>query len=553
MKENTKQKKEENSSKKESAKTDSTQQEAVVKHIKLLLARTKQQDWESEAWEKIKDWNQKENSPIEEKELRKLFEHVSGLESKTRNEPDGELETLKSIVFSEENVEYFLDQLKEVYVSVKVDKFFETLRADSGKFKSWIIKKYNDLTEDIPKSGKLKLVLSLLKAKAVYGNKKYKLSIRSAFSEGNIWYDLVDDKWRAVKIDEAGWEIVETPPILFKRNIQNEQVVPEEGGDIQDLLKFVNIKNTKQQLLFLVSTIMYFVPHIPRPIQVYFGAQGSAKSTASRIVKSLVDTSKVELLTLLNSTRELTQQLDQHYLLCFDNLAVLKTSTSDTLCRAVTGGGLSKRKLYTDSDNIIFEFKRAIIINGVNLVANKPDLLDRSLLFELGRIEEKDRRSEEDFWQEFNLIKPKMLGAIFDALSKALNILPTVKLDKAPRMADFSKWGCAIAESIGFTQEQFIEAYEENYGLLNRQAIDENSVASAIQILISSCNSWNGTSQRLLKDLRMTAEKEELDMKSFPKSASALSRKINEVRVNLLAEGIKIEKTGQRDWSIEKV
>jgi hypothetical protein len=539
--------------KKESEKTDSTQQEAVAKHIKLLLARTKQKDWESIAWKKIQDWNQKEKAPLEEVELRKMFEQISSSEGEARNEDDEELETLKSIVFSKENVEYFLDQLKEVYVRVKVDKYFETLRADSGRFRSWIIKKYNDLTEEIPSTGKIKKVLSLLKAKAVYGDKKYQLSIRSAYRDGSIWYDLVDDKWRAVKIDEAGWEIVETPPILFKRNIQNEQVVPEEGGDIQDLLKFVNIKNTKQQLLFLVSTIMYFVPHIPRPIQVYFGAQGSAKSTASRIVKSLVDTSKVELLTLLNSTRELTQQLDQHYLLCFDNLAVLKTSTSDTLCRAVTGGGLSKRKLYTDSDNIIFEFKRAIIINGVNLVANKPDLLDRSLLFELGRIEEKDRRSEEDFWQEFNLLKPKMLGAIFDALSKALNILPTVKLDKAPRMADFSKWGCAIAEAIGFTQAQFIEAYEENYGLLNRQAIDENSVASAIQILISSCNSWSGTSQQLMKELRLIAEREGLDIKSFPKSPSAMSRKINEVRVNLLAEGIKIEKTGQRDWSIEKV
>jgi len=471
---------------------------------------------------------------------------------KEPSEKEKEEETLKGIVFSDD-LDFFLDQFKEVYVRVKTDEHLEIMRLDSGRLRSWIIKKYNDETDNIPGSVNIKKVLSLLKAKADYGDKKYELSIRSAYDKGCLWFDLADDNWRVIKIDKTGWKIVDDAPILFKQNVQKEQVLPELGGDVNDLLKFVNIKDAKQQLLFLVSIIINFVPHIPRPIQVYFGSQGSAKSTASRIVKTLVDPSKVELLTLLNETRELTQQLDQHYLLLFDNLDALNTRTSDTLCRAVTGGGLSKRKLFTDSDNIIFTFLRAIIINGINLVANKPDLLDRSLLFELERIDEKNRKSEEDFWQEFNSVKSKILGAIFDALSKALVILPTVKLTKTPRMADFAKWGCAIAEAIGYTREQFIEAYEENYNLQNRQAIEENSVASAIMFFSSSHNNWSGTSQELSKELKTIVEKEELDIKSFPKSPSALSRKINEVKTNLLTEGVKVEKVSQREWHIEKL
>ncbi|MFZ2226474.1 MAG: hypothetical protein WA064_03390 [Candidatus Moraniibacteriota bacterium] len=529
--------------------------EKVAKKIKMLLARSQEDEWESVAWVQLKEWNLKQKAPLNEGELRKLFENTTSQESNSREEDEGddELKILKSIIFSEENLTYFLDQLKDVYVRVKADKCFEIMRLDSGRFKSWIIKKYNDLTDNIPTSGNIKKVLSLLRAKAVYGDKKYELSIRGAYSGGCIWYDLVNDEYKAIKIDKTGWAVIDTPPILFKRNIQNEQIVPERGGSVLDLLKFVNIKGEKQRLLFLVSTITYFIPNIPRPIQVYFGSQGSAKSTTNRIVKSVVDPSKVELLTLLNETRELTQQLDQHYLLSFDNLASLEVKTSDTLCRAVTGGGLSKRKLYTDSDNVIFEFKRAIIINGVNLVANKPDLLDRSLLFELERIEEENRKAEEDFWQEFNLVKPKILGAIFDALSKALIILPAVKLEKTPRMADFAKWGCAIAEAIGYTQKQFVEAYEENYGMQNRQAIEENPVASAILMLVGNRKNWNGTSRDLLKEIKAIAEKEDLDMKFFPKSPSALSRKVNEVRSNLLSESVKIEKIGQRNWNIEKV
>jgi len=526
--------------------------EEITRKIKLLLGRTKEEEWESVAWKELKEWNQKQEKPLGEQELRKIFESVSGLESQSRGEGDKELETLKSIIFSDD-VEYFIDQLKEVYVRVKVKEYYETLRADSGRFKSWIIKKYNDLTDDIPSSSKIKKALSLLNARAGYGDKKYELSIRCAFSGGNIWYELASDQWNAVRINKNGWIIVAVPPILFKRNTQNEQVTPATGGNVKDLLEFVNIKGEKQKLLFLVSTILEFVPHIPRPIQVYFGSQGSAKSTASRLVKSLTDPSKVELLTMLNSTRELTQQLDQNYLLPFDNLTALSVRTSDTLCRAVTGGGLSKRKLYTDSDNVIFTYKRAIVINGVNLVANKPDLLDRSLLFELERIDEKDRKSEEDFWQEFDAKKPKILGAIFDVLSKALVIFPTIKLSKAPRMADFAKWGCAIAEALGYTQAEFIDAYEENYGLQNRRAIEENPVASAILTFAENCKRWDGTSQKLFKELKVVAEREELDTKLFPKSPSALSRRMNEVKSNLLTEGVKIEKVGQRMWHIEKL
>lgn len=548
-------KKEEEISLKNEAEDAQEKNNDLTKRIKLKLVRKKEEEWES-VWNDVKEENLRQASPMDEGELRRMFDGLASAESKERGQKEDqeadEIETLKSIIFSEENVEYFIDQFREVYVKVKSDNRFEILRADSDKLKSWIIKKFNDLTDGIPKPSNVKKVLSLLRARAVYGENRYELSIRVAYSEDSIWYDIADESWKAIKIDKSGWSIVENPPILFKRNIQNEQVIPQQGGDVHDLLKFVNIKDEKQKLLFLISVIAYFVPNIPRPIQVYFGTQGSAKSTVSRISKSLVDPSKVELLTLLNETRELTQHLDQHYLLSFDNLAILKTKTSDTLCRAVTGGGLSKRKLYTDSDNVIFAFKRAIIINGVNLVANKPDLLDRSLLFELERIDETSRRAEEDFWKEFNEAKPKILGAVFDALSKSLAILPTIKLNNTPRMADFARWGCAIAEAIGHTQQEFTDAYDENCGLQNRQAIEENPIASAIEMLMKNRKNWNGTAQTLLKELRTIAEKEEMEVKLFPKSPSALSRKINEVKANLLVERVKIEKVGQREWSIDK-
>ena len=41
--------------------------------------------------------------------------------------------------------------------------------------------------------------------------------IRVAGHDGKLYLDLADDAWRAVEIDEAGWRIVDEPPVRFRR------------------------------------------------------------------------------------------------------------------------------------------------------------------------------------------------------------------------------------------------------------------------------------------------------------------------------------------------
>lgn len=532
--------------------------ESATRYAGHLLAKTEEDKWETESWPKLLEWNKKNIPPLGEQELRGVFESVSELERKKRTKDTNkrQIDLLKELVCSNDDIVIFVDQFDEAYVEVKNKGHKEIIKCESGRFKSWLVKKYWDKTGEIPNSENVNKVISLLQAEAIFGDNRYELSLRVAFKEGSIWYDLTDPNYRAVEITENGWKVISDVPILFKRSpVQKEQVIPKSGGTIKTFSNFINIADESQRILHEVSTVANFIPHIARPLQMYIGSQGSAKSTASKSTKSVTDPAKIELITLNGEIRELAQQLDQHYLLAYDNITTLNSRTSDALCRAVTGGGFSKRKLYTDSDNIIFTFKRAVVLNGINTVGSKPDLLDRSLMFRLERIKEEDRRAEEDFWEEFESKKPEILGAIFDAISKAIKILPTIKLKQAPRMADFARWGCAIAEALGYTKEQFLEAYTENLGIQNRQAIEESSVASCIVAFMKWKTHWNGTSSALLKDLKTTAENEEIDIKSksFPKSPSALSRVIGEVGTNLLAEGIKIEKVGQREWKIKVI
>ena len=46
----------------------------------------------------------------------------------------------------------------------------------------------------------------------------------------------------------------------------------------------------------------------------------------------------------------------------FDNLSRIDEATSDCLCRISTGGGYATRKLYTNSDEVIFNTCNPVVV-----------------------------------------------------------------------------------------------------------------------------------------------------------------------------------------------
>src|SRR5262249_10259608 len=150
--------------------------------------------------------------------------------------------------------------------------------------------------------------------------------------------------------------------------------------------------------------------------------------------------------------------------ICMDNISWVSTELSDALCRLATGGGLSKRALYTDDEETILQAQRPAMLNAIEDVGFRSDLLDRSLVLELPRIEPAKRRPEADFWREFNAQYPRILGALLDAVAAALRNLPAVQQSNMawPRMADFAQWVVAAEESLGLAKGSFLAAYEAN-------------------------------------------------------------------------------------------
>ena len=61
-----------------------------------------------------------------------------------------------------------------------------------------------------------------------------------------------------------GWEVVNKPPILFKRYSHHKaQVLPVKNGDVKLFLKYINVANPEHRLLLLVFLVSCFVPDFP--------------------------------------------------------------------------------------------------------------------------------------------------------------------------------------------------------------------------------------------------------------------------------------------------
>lgn len=459
----------------------------------------------------------------------------------------------------------FHDDANEPYVKFKVKGHFEMWKIRSKPFKRWLAQQFWTAEKKVLSSESLNSALNIIEAAACFNGQQYKLHVRVAWHENSILYDLGD--WKAVTITKNGWEIVTDPPILFSHYPhQKTQVAPENCSEdrIIEIFHFVNLPKPKsngnklsnEQLLFLTNLVVCLIPDIPHPIDVLHGDQGSAKTTFSRIKKELLDPSAVETLTYPKNVVEFVQLASHHWVVALDNLTYLPEWLSDTLCRTVTGDGFSKRELYTDDDDMVYNFKRCVSINGINLVATKPDLLDRSLIFELEPISQEARIEEKKFWEEFNKAKPKLLGALFTLLSKTLREYPSVELSNKPRMADFAMYGSAVARAIGMKEDGFMEAYLTNIGLQNQEALGASPVAETIIAFMHDRAHWEGSPSELLDQLNRTAEELKLDIKDkkYPRNSRWLWRRIKEVRTNLQAIGIAAERDdSNRDSTGRKI
>lgn len=457
-----------------------------------------------------------------------LGEALMEITEKTQNKKPSQVELLLKIAAS---LTLFHDQNKTPYTFINN----ETIPLSASKLKDYLSHQFYRAERKAPNSDTLNQCLNVLKGKALFESPKIELFNRIADKDGAFWYDLCDG--RAVKITSDGWEITNNFPILFRRYThQQPQTEPSRNGNAWDIFKYLNI-HEENHLLVLVYVISCFIPDIPHPIFHPHGQHGAGKTTLCNVIKRLCDPSSIEAIITPRDATQLIQVLAHHHVCLFDNMSDLPVWMSDILAQACTGGGFSKRQLFTDDDDIVYQIKRCIGINGINLLISRSDLMDRSILLHLDRIDPSKRKDEKVLWTEFEKDKAGILGGIFSVLSAAIREYPSINPNRLPRMADFARWGYAITKALGRDVNEFSKAYQLNIERQNEEVIANNTLAQAVLRFMEGKEVWEGTIKEAYQALSDIARPDKSDG-TFPKTERGLRKQLNRIKTNLADVGI---------------
>ena len=127
---------------------------------------------------------------------------------------------------------------------------------------------------------------------------------------------------------------------------------------------------------------------------------------------------------------------------------------------------------------------RPVIVNGIDDIANRPDLAERCLVLTLQPIPKARRRDEQTFWSAFDAAAPRVLGVLLDGVASALRRLSEVQIPELPRMADFAKWIAAAEPGAGLPWGTLLAACERNRARVVDVALDASPVATAVRRLL---------------------------------------------------------------------
>ena len=455
-----------------------------------------------------------------------------------RGKPKSQASVLVEVT---QDAEFFHTSDGDTYATLPVNGHRETWALKSRGFRDWLSKRYYESEGSIPNSQATQDALNTLQGVARHDGPEFEVHTRLAAKDGCIWLDLCDEEWRVVKISAEGWGVVREAPVKFRRTRGMRALpVPVRGETASLLRDLLNVSETDWVLL-ISWLVTAFRPGYPFPVLVIHGEQGSAKSTLSKMLRELIDPNVAPLRSEQRDERDLMLAATNSWIVALDNLSRLPVWLSDALCRLSTGGGFATRTLYENDEETLFMAMRPIIINGIEELTTRSDLLDRSVIIHLPAIPPEKRKTEAEVWREFEFVRPFVLGGILDGVSHALRKVDSIRLEQKPRMADFAMWATAAEERLGLERGAFISAFMGNRENANELALEASPIAATLVDFIQKEGRWSGKPSELLDELNRCVAEETRKQQGWPKRSNTLSGAIKRIAPNLRTAGIEYD------------
>ena len=451
------------------------------------------------------------------------------------------------------------------YADIEIDGHRETHRVESKPFRDWLRSRYFEKSRKSARGESVAQAVETIAARAKFTQPvtRRKVFLRSANVGDRVYLDLCNDAWSVVEVDADGWRIVAKPEVRFRRTKGMLPIAaPTRGGSVMALRPLLNVR-TEDDFVLSVGWLLQALRGKPPFVHdVLQGEQGAGKSTYALTLRSIVDPSAAPLRSPPRTEDDLFVAGVQSYVLAFDNLSGVPPWLSDALCRMGDGGGFGKRKHYTNDEEAMLRGGRPMIFNGIDEAITRGDLADRVIFNNLEPIPEEKRLTDEALADALDAVRPSVLGALLDAVSRGLRNLATTKVDRLPRMASFALWGCAcepalcgmeLSESVRWEPGRFIAAYRRNRIGAVESVLSADAVACELRAWLTRLGgSWEGTPSELflaLNDYAATQLGNPSKSKTWPASAASLTNAVRRVAPALRRVGVNFEekkKSGKR-------
>ena len=463
----------------------------------------------------------------------------------------------KLVKLAHNNAYFFKDPDSRAFAKIKKGEHREELYPlKSSSFEDWLSAIIFKDSGEVAMSKLKSDATEFLEGETKFSGKTHEAGLRAMGNEEYIEIDLGDKGWNSIYITKDNWRGRKHKNYFYRNKSMKALPVPSRDKLDKDWIgNIFNIGGNSQSMLIMGWLIGCFMPDGPIPMLVIQGEKGSGKSFLASMLRSLVDPVKADKTSMPSSERDLYVQAQNNYVLSFDNQRTLHKRHSDWLCRMVTGGGYSTRRLYTNNEEEVFSVTRPIILNGITQITDQPDLIDRSIFINTPVIDANSRKPEKELLNSFNTQKPMILGELCNALSASLRN-KNKKYGPLPRMADFAKFVSGAEEELGWEKDSFVDAMNAN----RMEALEEMNEYDYLLSLILELGRknknlafiFNGTAEQLFEKLiEMIPGK--LQKSAFHGSPAALAKKLNGLKPVLREMGIVIKNNKSNGKRIKRI
>ena len=448
-----------------------------------------------------------------------------------------------------QNCRLLYDRHSNTYIEISIRNTPKIVRINSIEFRRWLTHNLMKTGSEMPVKQILDTFVLYLEQEALEAGTEAGLFNRLGYNNGKIYLYLNDANNTVVEITNQGWKLTHKAPVLFETFAHQAALpIPQPGGNLIDILPLTNLKNQNQKILVLAWLISSYFTDIPRAFLWITGKKGSAKTTLANLLQSLIDPTDGKTINLSHKEEEMAQIFDHHSVPILDNVTKMPGKVSDLLCRNYSGGNYSKRSLYTNDGDFIFNLRCNPIFTSIRLPNIRLDLLDRLYMITLTEIVYSDLREEREIMTMFNKLQPKLLGGLLDVVSKTMQIIPTIEAPHMSRTIDFDKVSMAATNALGSDNQAFFRARRSSLEITSKAAISHPAIKLLVSFMIeymsvNETNQWTGYMKDLLQHLASYSN----DSQDLPKAENHLSKIISDHDENLKGAGFFVKRAPYTD------